>query len=404
MSAQRDFRKQNVGSPSHALTVQGAAAAPLRLFVAPTITDHPDTIPAPLPGSAGRSPPGLTRHSKLSEMFESYFLPVYLIAGKKSPQTIKLYKQVIALWVRFTGDPPLDQLDQYLIVIFLERLEELPGLRSERIAPNTVRKLCLHLQCVLDHCGPRDRKHRLATNLLAAAEVPWLQKPPQEIGEVENCFTQPQFADLLAACQTAKAPRSLYQRPPRFWLNLLLFIYNSAARIEATLGLKFAYLQRDAAGLWLLSPAENNKQSGYKRRSRTKRFCVNAACEAVIEDQRSALRARDDDFIFPWPHTFGYLEKVRRQLLEAAKITTGAEGERTELYGFHAIRKLAITEMQEINPAAAKLFAGHSAGRDVTLDHYTHRRLLSAACAKLPQPPTPEWAVLAKLPLFPDFQ
>lgn len=347
----------------------------LKLFPDGDETPPPPAVPPQEPPASGLSP-GMT----LSEFFAKYFRPIFLDGGRVSPRTLKQYLESLAYWSAFTGDPPLDAITVLTVAVFINRLRELPGMEAQsKLAENTVRKHVITIQAILDRAGPwaRDGKHSRNAELLK--RVPIIEKPPVEIGEVEDVFTLGEFSAYMSACRFAGE----FCRLSR---SIALVCYNCGPRIGTAMGLRWSWLKQDELGWWFNVPSRVKNLFGgnANKTHRPLRMYVNAAARAALEPMHGLRRLPlvDPDWVFPFPFQEGALHALRRRILAASGI---AQPRHMQL-GYHAFRKAGATELTRINAAAASLFLGHAKGRDVTLDHYTHRRVLSEACDRLPQP------------------
>lgn len=334
-----------------------AAPPQLKLFTAPADADSEQ----------------LTRDLTLSEFAERYVLPVCLVHA--AGRNLKQYRESLAYWAEFTGDPPLAGVDDYTCALFLSELKKLPGRGKRPLADNTVRKHCVHVQYVLDRAGPRSRHNPQGKRLVD--EVPILQKPSLVIDEVTDNFTLQEIGQWLAATGHAIAPALPGCAPAEFWQAIIPFDYNLGFRVQTLLALRWEWLKKEPVGkteTWIHVPSEAIK----KKRGRD--FYLNAWALAALEIVKP-LQAIDGR-IFPWPHTPDYLQQTRREILSHSEIPPSRQ------LGFHGLRKALGTELTELcdgNDCAASMALGHSQ-RNVTRNHYLNKRVMAAALDKLPQP------------------
>lgn len=321
----------------------------------------------------------------LERFFEAYVLPICLPYA--ASRNVKQYRETLGYWKRFSGDPTLGQLGhavekeqrsgfktrQYAnarvaISRFINGLKQLPG-RDGVLAENTVRKHCVAIQFILDRAAPPDARHNPdgAGMLPEAIAIP---KPSLVINDVEDVFTLPEIGHWLDACHHAKAPRKVPGvKPPDFWRSLVAFVYNVGLRIETVVLLRFEWFHTDEHGHWVRIPPRSIK----KKRGRD--FYVNKWAWGAMEEIRTRR-----ELVFPWAHDMSWLHEWRRRLLAKSEV----KPERR--FGFHGLRKACLTQSAMINPMAASMIAGHSSGRNVTRDHYIHKRVMVDTLDRLPQP------------------
>jgi integrase len=341
----------------------------LRLFSG----DGPGRAAQAEPADGEALSPGMT----VSQFYFGYVRPIVLRERNAKPRNLQQYDGTVSYWSRFTGDPPLESIEDRHKADFAARLWGLKGRRGGPISQNTVRKHMIHLQAVLDLAGPRSRSaNPRGADLLV--EAPYLHKPATLTTDVENAFTLAEVQQWLAACRGAKFPTESESGVPAplWWQQLGIFLYNAGPRIGTAQELRFSWLERDELGAWFRAP------EGAVKGRRKLSIYVNPWALAAIETMRAALAAAGrgkQDRIFLWPHVFSWLNECRVRLLERSEIQPSRR------FGFHALRKACATELGKMNFAAAKLQLGH-ASKDVTLTNYTHRVVLVETANRLPQP------------------
>ncbi len=316
---------------------------------------------------------GLSPRMTLSAFFSAYVEPIGLVASGASPTTIGCYRESLAYWDAFTGDPPLAEIDEYTCAEFVAGLGKLPGMKSPIISPNTVRKHCRHVQRVIDLAGPpgRDRKQRLAKGLVE--RPPYIARPEEREKPPEDSFTLDEIAKWLGACEQATQPRLPGITPETWWRALILFTYNTGLRIGTVLALEWTMRQDK----WLVVPAECLK--GGKK---GQRFWLNkAACDAL--DSIDGIRLT----IFPWKLEVRSLHRHREQLLRVAGLPEHRR------FGFHGLRKALATSMARKNRLAAQQQLGHAV-LATTEKHYVHpdvtEDIMADAMKNVPQPAAPD--------------
>jgi integrase len=314
-------------------------------------------------------------HWTPEEFFDRYVWPLIFEPEGRKPRTRDEYRQTLRYATRFTHAAGLDQFQRVEVVANWHR-----GLRSlrkddgEPLAANTLRKHCTHLQCVLDRAGPKKRERRHSRNAGLLADVPLIEKPAATRGRTKNVYSLEGVGMFQAASFAAKSPRLSGLLASTWWRSLVIVIYNCGLRIGTATQLQRAWLEVDRHGTWFNIPPEAMKMK------QPIRVYVNRWARAAID----AIPI-DRNLIFEWPHTMQYLDACRVKILKRSGLPEA------EQFGFNGIRKRANSEIQMINTAAARLFAGHATG-DVNLTYYTDPDVLVQACERLPQPPVPEVA------------
>jgi integrase len=320
---------------------------------------------------------GLSAEMTLAEFYERYVKPIVLEPRGAAERNLKQFDESLRYWRTFTGDPPLQRIDEWVCAAFVAGVSRMPGRRGPRLAPNTIRKHCTQLQRLLDLAGPRSRQNRSGRGLLD--DVPYLERPPQEHHEPEDVFTIEELSAWLDACRHAKRPRIPGLRPPVFWRSLVKFIYNVGTRIKTTILLEWSMVDGDVLRV---PPRLRGRPDIYKGNT-GKTFTLNEAARDALAAVRTA-----DKRLFPWPlrarsidSTLSYVQKVRRELLALTDIPPQRR------FGFHGIRRLTATELAGDNPLVAQKQLGHTA-MAVTRDSYVARRVVEKSLGRLRQPKT----------------
>jgi len=347
----------------------GSACAPTLRIWSPEV-EWPDPPPESAPGDEHRLSPAMT----LREFYDRYVRPVILAARNARPRNLDAYAQSLRYWERFTGNPPLEAIDEYVCAEFVRKVSRLPGRDPARnVSPNTVRKHCTHLQRLLDLAGPKTRTNRQGKGLLI--DPPYLERPPKREEEPIEGITLEELEQFLAAARHARRPRIPGLTPWRFWRALSLFLANVGTRIETTILLEWSMLQDDVLHI----PAEIVKGNNAKR------IRVNQAARDALLGVRTADRR-----IFPWPlrakkmvYTLSDLQKVRRDILAQTEIPPA----RQKQLGFHSFRRRLATELARVNPMVATNQLGH-VGSEVTRKNYVAGSVATAVLETLPQPNT----------------
>jgi integrase len=336
----------------------------LRLY-APASPD-----PAPLVSTPGG---GLSADMRLSDLYAAYFVPDYHAAKDSRPRTLEAVSGSLAYWIRFTGDPPIGSITREHCLQFAAGLLERPGTRNSRMGANTRRKHISAIQAMLDQCGPRDRDHRDALELIAA--VPWINRPGKVKRPPEDCYTLEEIEKLLANCTAATCPPKFAISPGEYMRRLYLLLFNTGMRVGEACQVTWDCY----GGNYLSLPARVVAKGRDGRR-----VALNAAARDIIESMRGVLPSnRRSERIFPWPWSW---EKSRDQLYDQHKLIRACLPlHRQKYFACHSIRKLAANELCRINPMGAQKQLGHATSR-MTADHYVSENAALEAANQMPQP------------------
>lgn len=316
---------------------------------------------------------GLSADITLGELYERYVKPVYFVTSDAAPRHVEAVGESVKFWIAFTGDPPLVSINVWHARNFVVGLKSRPGRKYATMSNNTVRKHCGAIQAILDLCGPASRDNREGLGLLDS--VPFVPRPPREEKPAEDCYTLEELRRLVENADAARQPRKIGGRPiapGTYYRRIYALVFNSGLRIGSVMGMTWRHFHGDH----VLLPA----RSAAKGRA-GKRVELNDQAREVIE----AMRGFDAERIFPWPHKW----PASRQNLYARGhdlIRAVLPEPRRKFLAFHALRKLHTNELAAINGLACMKSLGHTSGR-TTVEHYTSRKVVAAAVAKLPAVP-----------------
>lgn len=299
---------------------------------------------------------------------------IWEISRKADKKTLVEYEKSLEYWTLFTGDPPLQAIDDRTLAHFLAGLRTIPGRapvgQSKPASEYTIVKHIGNIQACLHHAGPWSREYPKAQELLK--RVPMLERPsldPHEDsdGRADEFYTLEEMAAILRGAELMASPRVGLVPPPDWWRSLVSVAYNTAERKFALLHVRFA----DLDGRKLRFPRSIRKG---KRKSNV--IQLNDAAMAAIDKIRGPR-----EFIFGWPHCPRYFDTCRERLLKLAGIP------RERWFGMHAFRRTAATAIGLADPLAAQWLLGH-ADFKTTNDHYLggKKQRVAQALAALPQP------------------
>lgn len=326
--------------------------------------------------------------------FYRVWLRSRMIEDGADTATIKEYDRSIALWVEFTGDPPLASLDAWhdddgdverfiedVFRAFTVGLWKLKGRKREKISSYTVHRRVRNIQTCLRWAGPVEGR-RKGKRLLKL--VPYLDRPELEEFEPEG----PQLwelAKILAAGGKMKTPNLPGIANEVFWRSVGTLAYNTAERRGALLRVKYHHLREIRSPRSLPGMDECDEMTGYElkipaaiRKGKVHEHVVplnQAAMQAI-----NALRGPTPrETVVGWPYTIANFSRKWMKLVQLA----GFPAE--DRFHFHRIRSTSVTECELIKEGSGTMLAGHSDSR-VTKKFYKQRRVLRAVLDRLPQP------------------
>jgi integrase len=327
-----------------------------------------------------QSPSGPSLDWTIRQFFEGFVLPRYLVAKNRQPGTIKLYRQVVDLWEELTPNPSLRSIEQDddLCRDFVEALKRRPGLKKKsKVAPNTVRKLCVHFQKILDLAGPKNRRNRSPARLMG--ESPYVERPEAVHTPPDGDFTLDEIGMWLGVCDRARNAKNLGGLDPqKFHSALILFCYNTGFRIDTVMSASWDMIGRTKTD-WITIPPQI-----YKGRKWGGDFYLNRHARAAIE----SIRTRKSNLLFPWrgwPSSQSWLQESRREILALTNIRPHRR------FGFHGLRNSLGTWLAAKNPMVSSIVLGHRMGETAgfsatTRDFYVNPDIVVEWLEQVPQP------------------
>lgn len=291
----------------------------------------------------------------LTQFYEAYVLPCVRAPRGRAEGTIEQDRIALRHWERVTGDPPLDAITQQTCAQFMAGISDK--------SPATRRKIAVHLQFILDHAGPRDRRHRSAAQVVDF--VPFLERPEFASREPEPAFTLHEIGLLIDAARriSPARPISIIDQP-LWWASLIRFAWHTGLRRMNILNAHWAWLRSDG---WLEIPS-----SRYKQNKTQRRFYLSEAARTAIYRVRSK-----EGRLLAWNGSLSHFRKKWNQL--KAVLPKGRR------FGLKAIRRAALTWLAERNPLVARLVAGHRR-LDVLEDFYVQREVVIQLLESMPIP------------------
>lgn len=314
----------------------------------------------------------VTEWSTLTDLYDLFVLPKRRVRQRSQPRTIEQDRNALAIWERLTGNPPLCRIDAATVEAFSDAYAECPGRDAEHVSPNSIRKVCTHLQFILDAAGPEVRRDRPTAGIFDR-RPPYIPRPPLRDKPAEDQFTLDEIQLLIEACRFAPRTTSLMGHDPAtWWRSLFTFLYNTGLRIGSAIQAEWSMVDCDKPG-WISIPA-----AIYKGGKVGHQIYLNRWARAAID----AVRRPGQSRLFPWtdwPASNTWLHACRRKILESSTIRSDHH------YGFHALRKSLISWLAGENPMLASMVAGHRTG-NVTRDHYVKPDVVKALLDRVPQP------------------
>lgn len=298
-----------------------------------------------------------SRMPTLTEFYKDFVLPLVRRPRGAPDSTIQQDRVALGHWVRLTRDPPISEIDAALCARFVASLME------RGLAPATVRKIVIHLQFIIDHAGPADRRHRNTAEILT--KVPFLERPRQIASEPRPSFIFHEIEALLEMCrQMTATPRIAHPNQAIWWASLIRFAWHTGLRRSNLLNVRWSWVSEDG---WLTIPPAHHKQNKGQML-----YLSTAACAAA-----SRVRIAGEDRMFAWNGTWSYLRKKWGQLVAALPAN--------RRFGWHAIRRATLTWLAERNPLVSRLVAGHRK-LDVLEDFYCQRSVVVGLLESMPIP------------------
>jgi integrase len=301
----------------------------------------------------------------LSTFFEKWYRPQKLFDATQS--TIESYEQVLKMWRRLIGDPPVKQITPTMLALFRGARLRMKGLNGHTLSPNTVRSNLRHLQVLLEKLGPPARGNRDGQRILA--DVPWVQ-PPREVVKIPRTVALEWLSACYEAAKGMRKPVIPGVRAPAYWRALLVVVWNTGLRRGTLFAMRWEDVDLEHPRIVL--PAA---------RMKSRRPMIVHLTPVAAEALRSICT--DGELVFPWetstqwkwrfPHLFHELQNL-------------AGIPKKEHFGLHMIRKTVASALWEVSPGAAQFALGHTTA-DVTRKHYVDGgELVARALDQLPQP------------------
>lgn len=264
--------------------------------------------PAP-PRILSRASGGLSPQMRLSEFMRAWFFPIILQGGDEpaSQETLRLYEQAMARWVEFTGDPPVCEIDEFLIEQFRAGLRTATysrGLTGTKrsLTKTTQKKHLAHLRHILYRLGPAwDPRRKTAAVLdraihIQVATPPTVRKEP---------FMLEQARSMIACAD--KMPRP--ENPVAYWRLFVALHFYTGLRAGTIQRLRQEHITHKGRQPWLDIPGELVSKTGKPIKIPMHRRLIEA-----LEPFASSPT------LLPQTHCYRYLFQLHADLQSAAGI------------------------------------------------------------------------------------
>jgi hypothetical protein len=319
----------------------------------------PDELQPMRPTSDGT----LTPQMKLSEFFKAWFLPVVLQGQDEiSGSTIKLYHNAMHYWVELAGDPPINQIDEFVISKFVSLLRNTTFKRGRfgrdiPLKPNTVKKHITALRSIMYRIGPETDPRRTAKELIK--KVPYMKIPTVRT-QIKAPFTLDAARLIVAASRHMETPKASNVPAWMFWTAFCAGGFYLGVRSGTVLALRQNMAVKIRGEWWADIPQEAvpKTEKPVKRRLHPKLIEV----WSRIFDMDNPT----DKLIIEWPHDYRHLIRQHARLQEIAgfqktlspQVWRRTHGEEMAELGYRDAVQLAQESLD------------HSSA-STTLNHYT---------------------------------
>ena len=315
----------------------------------------------------GTSRHGLSPEMTLSAFFRDFYRPIVLVSKGAAASTVAEDETSFRYWKKFTGDPPICQIDQHTCAAFVSGLLSVRKRCGEPLSTTTINKHANAVQKVLDLIGPPGRERRLRQAQWLVDLVPFIERPPATKTGPKGVYTFDEIQRLVFAATDARVPDKLAVTPAEFWTALLVFLFNTGCRIGESMKLTWRMVDDDERLLRL--PWSVRKGRKFHE------VPLNDAAMAAIATMRRCHTER----VFPWPVWPNSKQQLFKELRRLRIVLPS--GRR---FGTHGIRKGTGTLVDAKNPTAAQKLLGHSTAQ-MTRDFYVADTVVRAALVDLPR-------------------
>lgn len=295
------------------------------------------------------------RSSTLREFFSDWYIPNRLFDSP--PTTIESYEQSLSIWSQLFGTLTIGEVREWHLRTFATAIANRPGRKGGKASANTVRRHLRHVQAVLDAIGPTKRRNAPCAELVDS--VPWVRPPREMFRDPLPAIAGDVWATYDAA-DAATLPKLEGIAAGDWWRAVLSLCLSTALRRSQLFRLEASSVDFSESRLHV--PAEVSRKS--RRDSWLPIAPIAVRDLLVIRGER--------DLLFPQPHAWTAIYDQ----LHLIQATAGVPASRR--FGFHAMRRLVLTELAAANGVAATKLAGHR-NVSTTANHYAASTVLRDA-------------------------
>lgn len=324
-------------------------------------------------GRATVSPSGetLAPRMTLREFFDAWMLPIVLQQQRETAEgTRTLYYDAIAWWELTTGNPPLEEIDEWVWSKFVGGLKRAefkrgPMAPSRPMSPATQTKHQRQIRSIL---GKAEKKGLVQTFELIIRRVATDVKPDFSLA----------MARQIAAWLRLGTPQEQRRRydaigaSPSFWLKFICLGFYTGLRSGEMLGITAKMLETAEDGSpWLNLPAEIVPKTG-KSTLKAVHTCL---AEAIAAEPLGGP-------LLPWQHDYRHLLTCHERL----QILAGIPEEK--VLSPHAWRRTFATQIALTGLANSQALAQSSlshSSAETTKGHYLASIVEATAIRMLPR-------------------
>lgn len=312
----------------------------------------------------------------LSKFFDTEFRKYRLQAKNLDPKTVKSYEQTVAWWVRFTGNPPMDQIDDDMAADFIIYMMSRKGKQSGTMKVGSVIKHVRNIKTIVRFAGPR-QFYPGGRGIISTCA--YFDPPKQEKKKPHKSWTIKELRQMFAAADRMTWPTLPGVSAPDWWRAFIAIGFYTGFRITALTSARYSQIH----DRWLTSLAEDSKG----KRSQRQWLHIEALQHADI------IRRPDRDVILSVP---GKPSSGKRKFYEQLRVLQEhAEIPKTRKWAAHSFRQSHLTQLGVLaigaNQAlqAAQNSAGH-ANLSMTLGAYVsgdvQEMIMASQIDRLPSP------------------
>jgi integrase len=305
---------------------------------------------------------------RLSQFFERWFLPIVLVGRHASAATIVSYRESLAYWISFTGDPPLEEIDEFVAVEFTSRLHEANYKRGPAGAPKPMKaftqaKHLRQIRAVLYRTGPTTDAKRQAKELLPRAPMVEIVQVQKSRPKVPFSLEEARGIAAAASRVEAWAPQRGDVTPPAappglWWAAMIAALYYTGLRSGTLLLIRWRMLVVRRDGAWLSLPEEVVPKTHKSR----EKFLHPSAHSALLA-MKASMESKPSTLIFDWQRSYSHFVDCHERLQKLAGIPPIETTPRDKWLSPQAWRRTHAKQMGRLGIKSAAAIA------QTTLDH-----------------------------------